>query len=298
MTIQVLKRHELKPNSYKKIGKIVIVDTSNGKYVVKEKEKNNQIYDYLNSRSFRYYPDIINDDKYEITPYLEEIEMPLEQKMLDMIDLVSLLHNKTTYYKEVDEDDYKKIFEDVSGNIEYLNSYYLDIISVIETKVYMIPSEYLLARNISKIFSSLNYCKNELDNWLNIIEKKRKQRFVVLRNNLETNHFIRNSNPYLISWDKSKIDIPIFDLYKLYKKESLDYDFEPILKRYESNYPMLEEEKILFFILISLPDKILLNNNEYENTKLVSRQIDILYKTEKLISEYYSKDKQKDKNNK
>ena len=61
---------------------------------------------------------------------------------------------------------------------------------------------------------------------------------------------------------------------------------------------MLEEEKILFFILISLPDKILLNNNEYENTKLVSRQIDILYKTEKLISEYYSKDKQKDKNNK
>ena len=32
--------------------------------------------------------------------------MPEEQKMIDMINLVSLLHSKTTFYKEVDEDDY------------------------------------------------------------------------------------------------------------------------------------------------------------------------------------------------
>jgi hypothetical protein len=203
--------------------------------------------------------------------------------MLDMIDLVSLLHNKTTYFKEVDEDDYKKIYEDIIGNIEYLNSYYSDLISIIESKVYMSPSQYLLARNISKIFGALEYSRVKIDEWLKIIESKKKQRFVVLHNNLDIDHYIRNDNSYLISWDKAKIDLPIFDLYKLYRRCSLDYDFESILNRYESNYPLLEEEKLLFFILVTLPDKLQLDKSEYENTKLVSKQIDVLYKTEKLI---------------
>ena len=209
-----------------------------------------------------------------------------------MINLVSLLHSKTTFYKEVDEDDYKKIYEDISGNIEYLKSYYIDLITIIENKVYMSPSEYLLARNISKIFASLNYCENELNKWLEIVENKKKQRFVVLHNNLELDHFIRNNDSYLISWDKSKIDIPIFDLYKLYKKYALVFDFESILKEYEKNYPLLNEEILLFFILVTLPDKIEFIDNEYENTKIVSKKVDIIYKTEKLIEEYFKTKKE------
>ena len=38
-------------------------------------------------------------DQYEITEYIEDIEMPKEQKMQDMIDLVALLHSKTTHYE-------------------------------------------------------------------------------------------------------------------------------------------------------------------------------------------------------
>lgn len=278
---------DYKPNGYKKIGKAIIVNTKENKLIIKKKINENNIFEYLNSRSFRYYPKIIDEnDNYRITEYIEEIEYPEEQKVIDMINLVSLLHNKTTFYKEVDEDDYKKIYEDIQGNIEYLNSYYIDIITIIESKVYMSPSEYLLARNISKLFASLNYCKNELDKWLEIIESKKKQRFVVLHNNLNLEHYIRNDNSYLISWDKSKIDIPIFDLYKLYKKYALIFDFETILKEYEKNYPLLKEELLLFFILISLPDKIEFTNNEYENTKIVSKKIDMIYKTEKLIEEY------------
>ncbi|MBP3461109.1 MAG: hypothetical protein J6K21_01690 [Bacilli bacterium] len=284
---ELIRKYELKPNGYIKKGKALVVKTKDKNIIIKKKQDENEIYKYLNSRSFRYYPKIISEDgNYRITEYIDDIEMPKEQKMLDMIDLVSLLHYKTTYYKEVDEDDYKKIYEDVMGNIEYLNSYYLDLITIIESKVYMSPSEFLLAFNISKIFASLNYCQAKIKEWLSIIDEKKKQRFVVLHNNLEIDHYIRNNEPYLISWDKAKIDIPIFDLYKLYKRYSLDYDFEPILKKYEMNYPLLEEEKILFFVLITLPDKIEFNKSEYENTKIVGKQIDNLYKTEKLIEEY------------
>jgi len=280
---------DYKPNGYKKIGNVILVNTKGDKLIIKRKINDNNIYEYLNSRSFRYYPNIIDEnDNYRITEYVKEIEMPNEQKIIDMINLTSLLHNKTTFYKEVDEDDYKKIYEDINGNIEYLNSYYIDIITIIESKVYMSPSEYLLARNISKIFNSLNFSKYELDNWYRMVENKKKQRYVVLHNNLELDHFIKNYNPYLISWEKAKIDIPIFDIYKLYKKHCLDFDFSTLFKIYENDYPLLEEERKLLFILISLPDKIEFNDTEYEMTKKIGEMLDYLYKTDDLISPYYS----------
>lgn len=288
----ILKKYDLRAYKYEKNGKAIVTDTNNGRYVIKLKNRNNDnIYDYLNSRSFNYYPHRLNsdNDNYEITEYIEQIDMPSEQKLLDMIDLVTLLHNKTTYYKEVTEDDYKKIYEDIKNNIEYLKSYYNDIITVIDSKIYMSPSEYLIARNITKIFSALYFCEKNIEDWYKMVEDKDKQRVVVLHNNLSLDHFLRSKNAYLINWDKSKIDIPIFDLYKLYKRHALDYDFEVLLKHYESKYPLLEDERNLFFILISLPPKIEFIDNEFEMCKNISHEIDLLYKTEKLISPYYSK---------
>ena len=298
----LLKKYDLKPNCYRKNGNVTIVDSKKGRYVLKEKHDNvdESIYKYLESRSFNYYPRYINDseDGYRISEYIDSVDMPKEQKILDMIDLVSLLHYKTTHYKEVDEDDYKKIYEDVMNNVNYLYSYYIDIISIIETKVYMSPAEYLLARNISKVFSAIEFSRGELEKWYNLVKEKRKQRVVVLHNNLEINHFIRNNNSYLISWDKSKIDMPIFDLYKLYRKHVLDFEFDIILRQYEKNYPLLEEERKLLFILITLPDKIEFNDSEYEMCKKISKQIDIIYKTEILISPYYSAKKENETYNK
>ena len=293
---EILKKYDLKPNYYRKNGNVTIVDSKRGKFVLKQKKENldENIYKYLKSRNFNYYPSMINDeeDQYQISEYIEDIPMPSDQKMIDMIELVALLHYKTTHYKEVDEDDYKKIYEDITNNINYLYSYYIDVISIIETKVYMSPSEYLLARNISKIFASIEFSRGELEKWYNLVKEKRKQRLVVLHNNLEINHFIRNNNSYLVSWDKAKIDIPIFDLYKLYKKHALDFDFEGIFRTYEKNYPLLEEERKLLFILITLPDKIEFNDSEYRMCKKISRQIDTIYKTELLLSPYYSAKKE------
>lgn len=290
---ELLKKNNLKTRSYKKLGKVIIVNTNEGKKVIKKKS-NNDIYTYLESRNFNYFPNIIEDSKYEILDYEDEIEMPNDQKMLDMIKLIALLHNKTTYYKEVVEDDYKKIYEDINNNIEYLNSYYTDIITIIESKEYMSPSEYLLARGISKIFNSLNYSKYEIDKWYEIVKEKRKQRYVVLHNNLDLSHFIRNRNAYLISWEKSKIDIPIFDFYKIYKKSCLDYDFSSLLREYERDYSLLKEERMLLFILISLPDKIEFDTTEYKMCKKISNLLDYLYKTDNLISPYYTENTETD----
>jgi len=287
---EILKKYAIKPYRYIKNGKVTIVDTEMGRFAVKEKKYNKDIFSYLKSRSFDYYPKSINeDDDYEITEFIEDTNYPTEQKIMDLVYLVSLLHNKTTHYKEIDFDDYKEIYEDIKNNIEYLNSYYNDIITLIDTHVFMSPSEYLLARNISKLYSALNFCKGEIDKWYDLIKDKTKQRVVVLHNNLDLSHFIRNEKSYLISWDKTKIGIPIFDLYILYKRHALEYEFSEILKYYEQNYPLQEDERKLFFVLITLPPKFDFDKNEYEMTKYINEQIDLLYKTEKLISPYYMK---------
>lgn len=288
----ILNKYNIKPHRYKLIGKATLIDTDDGAFVIKEKVRNdnNKIFEYLDSRSFDYYPKIISDDydDYEITEYLDEAKMPQEQKLMDMVDLVGLLHNKTTYYKEVDEADYKKIYEDITNNIEYLSGYYNDIASLIENKLFMSPSEYLFIRNISKIYSALAFCSQELEKWYEMVKDKTKQRQVVLHNNLDLSHFIRNKSSYLISWDKSKVDIPIFDLYKLYKRHANEFDFSEVLKRYERSYPLLEDEKKLFFILIALPDKIDFDQKEYKMCVEISQKIDILFKTEIFITPYYN----------
>ena len=287
---EILKKHNLKPHRYMTNGKATIVDTEMGRFVIKKNLKDKKIFAYLKSRSFNYYPKNINDEEeeYEITEYLDDIDYPNEQKMLDLINLITLLHNKTTHYKEIDFEDYKQIYEDIKNNIEYLNSYYTDLITLIDTHVFMSPSEYMLARNISRIFNALNFCNYEIDNWYDLVKEKTKQRVVVLHNNLDLSHFIKNENSYLISWDKAKIGIPIFDLYILYKRHGLDYNFEDILNYYEQSYPLQKDERKLLFILIALPPKLEFDKSVYIMTKEISQMMDLLFKTENLISPYYA----------
>lgn len=288
---EIVTKYQLEPKKCIMKGKTVLLETENGRVAIKEKTRdiNTKILTYLDSRSFPYYPKIIKDDgEYIVTEGIEEVDMPLDQKMMDMIDLLALLHNKTTHYKEVDLDDYKKIYEDISNNIVYLKSYYEDYLSVFTSHVFMSPSEYLFSRNATKIFTSLEFAKNELESWYELVKEKRKQRLVVLHNHLDLSHFIKNKNPYFISWEKAKIGIPIFDFYKLYKKHGIDFEFGELLKRYEQHYPLLEEERKLLFILMSLPSKVEFHDNLYDDCIVVSRFIDELYKSEMIISPYYT----------
>lgn len=296
----LLRNNNLKPRKYTKKNNVMVIETNDDIVVVKRRTTDNSgILDYLKSRSFDYFPPIIySDSDYFITRYIDNYDVPSEQKILDLIDLVSLLHYKTTHYKEVTIDDYKEIYEDLKNNIEYLYTYYMDMITLIENKVYMSPCEYVLARNISKVFSTLDFLNNELDKWFDLVKGKNKKRLVVLHNNLDLDHFIINDRNYLTSWSKSKIDIPIFDIYKLYLKYGLDYDFAEIFKRYEKKYPLYEDERVLFFILIMLPKKLDFDKSVYENTLEVGKMIDMIYKTEIFVSPYYSKEGKENNTNK
>ena len=150
----------------------------------------------------------------------------------------------------------------------------------------MSPKEYLLSRNISKIYSAILYCNNKLDYLLEITKDKKKQRVVTLHNNLEIDHLLRDKSPYLISWEKSKIGIPIYDFYHFFKKHCLEFDFNELYKNYIDKYPLLEEEENLLYVLISIPEKVEYEKDEMKTCQKIREMLDYLYKAESIINEY------------
>lgn len=278
------------------INKITIkngVKIINDEFVKKKKKREiDNIYNYLLSRSFDYFPEVLNeDDEYIYYRYINDIDEPREQKMVDLVNLVSLLHNKTTFYKEVDIDNYKYIYESISKEIEDTYSYYNIVMDNIESEVYMSPSNYLISRNITIIYNALRYSKRNIDRWYKMIENSRKLRVVMTHNNLSLDHYLKNDRPYLISFDRARIDMPLNDLVSLYKKHYLDFEFSDLLKIYLSKYPLSESEMILFLTIISIPDKIPNNDSEYMRVLSIRRIIDYVYKTADLVAEYGIKEK-------
>lgn len=117
---KILDKNDLKVNKYTMKGKAMIVDTPLGQFVLK-KGNNNKIYKYLSSRNFEYFPKLIDSDEEEtIYEYIEDINYDDSQRAFDIIHVIALLHSKTTYYKEVDYDEYKTIYEETINKIDYI----------------------------------------------------------------------------------------------------------------------------------------------------------------------------------
>ncbi len=285
-----LNKNDLSLNRLTIKNKTKILDTSRGTLVLKKKDNNINLtntFNYLESRAFNNYAKrVFENNNYDVYEYINGYNEPNEQKILDLINLLTILHYKTTFYKEVDIDYFKEIYENTINKIEYIYNYYTDIISLIETSIYMSPVEYLIARNISKIYESLNYSKENINKWYELVKDKRRIRVVNIHNNLSLEHYIKSDKPYLISWEKSKIDNPIYDLYNLYLNHYLDFDFNELFINYESKYPLLNEERILLFSLLTIPWKFEFNDTEYNLCKNARKLFDYLYKTEKLVTEY------------
>ncbi len=273
-------------------GNVRIFNCTNGNYVIKDKKNKDikELYKYLNSRSFTYYPKLIEDNRSDINvfEYVEDSSIDNEQKLYDLINLISLLHNKTSYYKEITNDKVKSIYEELLGRVNYMEEYFNKMIFEIEDDVFISPSLNLLLNNSSKIFESLVFLKREIEEWYRLSIDNNKMRVCLVHNNLELDHYIKNKEEYLISWDNYIIDSPIIDIVKLYKNVYLNMDFSEPLKMYMEKFPLNEQEKKLLFIMLIMPDELSLSNNELNDVATIRKYLDYVFKTENLTRPYYS----------
>lgn len=284
-----------KPYRYTIKGKATILETTSGDFLIKEKNKDlNELYNYLISRGFDNFPKLIDSSRKDINvfEYVESITMPKEQMCDDIIDLIASLHNKTSYFKEVSEDKFKSIYEDIKSNISFLKNYYDTMYEIGFSEEFMSPATYLFMRNFYKINAALDFCDREIDEWYELIKGESKIRVSVVHNNLSIEHFLKGNKEVLISWDNYLIDTPIIDIVKLYKNEYLNMNFSEVLERYFYKFPLLPYEQKLLFVLITMPPEIKMSNDEFNKCKNISKVIDYVFKTEDLIRPYYAEEEE------
>lgn len=290
-SLEVLKSI-YKPYRYTILGNVTILNTTSGDFVIKEKKEKDMkaLYTYLKSRSFSNFPNLIDESRNDVNvyEYIEGVSMPEEQKALDLIDVVSNLHNKTTFYKTVTEDDFKKIYDNIKSNIVFLQHHYNILYEEIKKENYMSPAHYSLIRNIYKIFSALAFANSELDVWFNLVKEQTKKRVCLIHNKLSLDHFIKSDEEYLISWEDYRTDSPVMDLVKFYQSDYFNIRFTVVLSRYLEKVSLSEDEKKLFFILISIPPKIEFSDHQFKDCELVRKTLDYLFITEELVRPYYA----------
>lgn len=284
-----------KPLKYTLKGKTINVNSTQGDFIIKPTKKDiTGLFSYLDSRNFYNYPKVIaKDDDYITYEYLKELETPKEQQLLDLILVVAKLHNKTVYFKEVTEDKYQEIYDNIKDNVIYLRDYYSGIYDEAFNEIYISPAKYTFLLNYSLLNNDLAFILEELDEWFNLVKESNKQRVCLIHNNLSLEHFVKGMDSYLISWDKYTFDTPVMDIVNLYHNEYLTCDFSGILKEYLKNFKLSVDEEKLLFILLSLPDKVNFDDSEFNNTINVANLVDYIKRTEKLIRPYYA-EKQKE----
>ena len=289
---ELLKSLNIKVNKIRKISNITVI---NNKYVLKKMHRKSHFYDYLISRNFNNFPKIYSnvDDEYELMDYIDNQEMPKEQKIEDIVYIMSILHLSTSFDKPTDLDHIKEIYENTIEKLNELEKYYLNIQDYIEEEIYMTPSNYLLIRNISLIYKCINTSRKYLDKWYKVAEKNRNFRYAYIHGNLKESHILENNGIYLISWDKSKIDLPVKDIEILYRNSYNNLDIDKLLLIYERKYPLLKEEKSLLFSNLLIPNKIDISDHEIDKLKKISNLILYLEKTYR----YLENDSEKTNNN-
>ncbi len=276
-----------------------LIEDNNKKYLLKQTTKDiESLFEYLHERGFDYIPNIIETSnegiKYE---FINSNNNDIKKKRLEISKILSLLHYKTTDYKDVSKFKYREIYDKLSDKISYAEKYYNDLIEKIEMEVYPSSSHYLIERNFSIFLGSISYIKSEVKKWFKLVEDKSKERVCIINNNPKLEHLIIGDNIYLMNWDNYMVDTPIIDLYKLYKVDNNYIDFYDMYIEYSKNFTLTEEEKKLFFIMISIPPIIKEIDNEYLNTKDISKVLKYLYKTNEFIKLINSKKEISNKTN-
>lgn len=297
-----ISKYHLKPYKYKYINKACVIYTDQGNYVLKKKkrEDKDKLYDYLLAKNFSFflYPENDLSDCDEVYHYLDEVELPKEEKAKDLMMILGEMHTRTTSYRNINLDRIKKVYEEKLATIEYLKKYYYDLEEVFMMHVYNSPEEYLLLKNMDKVANTLEYSKVLLEEWYKSIVKTKKGRTTLNHNHLSLEHFIDGRDAKLINFDYAEYNSPIYDFVYFYQKHYKELDMESLYQVYRHKFILTKEEELLLFIELIIPWKIVFTANHYHNSVCVYNLIQYLDVTRNFILKEQEKYQKRNETNK
>ena len=284
--ISILKSNNIHPVSYQKIKSVYLIKDKKNSYIIKLNTNNYDIYKYLISKNFNYFPKNYNsnNDNYDISEYIPNLNIAIDQKVNDYLRILAILHLKTSYKREIDLDYIKEKYEGLLNEINYLRKYYYELNNKIDKEIFLSPDAYLLVRNISLIYSTLTLLEERLKKLYENIKTEKSMRVSLLHNNLSLEHLLINEKEYLISWDKAYFDSPIYELNNFYREYYQSITINDFLMNYENINKLSSNEKELLLIMLAIPKEIKFTNNTYLNTKNINLEINYLKSIYEMLS--------------
>lgn len=279
----IIKNERIK--KVERIDNLLVVETESNKYCIKEKNGKGvqNLFKYLSSKDFNNYLNIEINNNYQISRYINQNIIEDSEKLTILVYLISMLHTKTTYYENINLDEIKKIYEELTDHIFEVKKHYEDLVDKNDILLYPPPSMFWLMNNISIILKSLDMSKFYLDKWYEIIKDKQRIRKVTIHNNLKLSNLLTGDNYYLINWDKSIKASPIYDIESLFKNNYEIIDMVDIYNLYISKYQLFDEEVYLLMSRLLLINELELGDNEFQNTIAVNQKIYYLEKINEFL---------------
>ncbi len=251
-----------------------------------------EVYKYLDDHAVNNYLKPVEvTDRELIFPYFEKTSLTDDEISKRLVLNLTIWQNKTTTYQKLNLDEVKNFYESTKKEINYLFSYYRDIVLQLETKVYYLPTEYLFLRNSSIINRQLKVAADLLEEWYETVKNKERERLVYCHGKCELAHFLPIDDGYFISLEQAHLGRVSDDIENLFRKNFSSIDLVTTYNLYQRKYPYTLDEKLFLFVKLAIPPKIDIYPCNLETNKRLLDFYEQLIDFNKFILEEQDKEK-------
>lgn len=251
-----------------------------------------EVYKYLDDHAVNNYLKPVEvTDRELIFPYFEKTSLTDDEISKRLVLNLTIWQNKTTTYQKLNLDEVKNFYESTKKEINYLFSYYRDILLQLETKVYYLPTEYLFLRNSSIINRQLKVAADLLEEWYETVKNKERERLVYCHGKCELAHFLPIDDGYFISLEQAHLGRVSDDIENLFRKNFSSIDLVTTYNLYQRKYPYTLDEKLFLFVKLAIPPKIDIYPCNLETNRSLLEFYEQLIDFNKFILEEQEKEK-------
>lgn len=300
------KNYNIKITQIIPINEVLKVKTSqNHVYILKKVKKREiiQVYYFLLSQKFTHfimpektvYNQIFTNFEnqlYYVIPYFDDIDYPIEKKLIDYIDLLNKLHRSTTIRKHFNRSQFNKLFKKklkrLDSQFQLLDLYIIEcenkkFKSIFDWTYIVKYNEIMYLKNILlKLQSQVEALVDDIENY----------DYCIIHNNPSIDHFIvTNEKNYLISFDHSTIGFKVHDYIKLFIDYS-EYDVDWMtliindhISKFEFNYFIFN---VLYYIVKNIEITFLSKNQNLESINILIHNLFVSAKAIELYQKYES----------
>jgi spore coat protein YsxE len=214
-------------------------------------------------------------DAYYVMPWLpnepkEERDIRYHKLFQELAELHSLTLHESKIKKEDVTKHYELLEKQWKDRKEDLEKY----VEQCEQKIYMSPFELYFCLVYHECSQALEFARNKLDEWYEIMKEKEEARLVTIHGKLSAKHFIydESGNGYFINFEQAREAPPVYDIISFYFRAFKTYPIQSYesyewFTTYEQRFPLREEELLLLYSYLAFPELLVRSVDRYRNER-------------------------------